>query len=60
MREHGIQRNMKGLAAFLKWVQRDIATEEKGYIDRYGIDGAMLRIEVAKIARVWYVERLGT
>jgi hypothetical protein len=59
MREHGIQRTMKGFAPFLKWIQNDIVVEEKGYIDEHGIDKPMLRIEVAKIAKPWYVERLG-
>jgi hypothetical protein len=58
MKEHGIQRNMKGLTPFLKWVQNDIVVEELGYINEHKIDKAMLRIEVAKIARLWYKERL--
>jgi hypothetical protein len=58
MREHGIQRTMKGMAPFLKWVQGDIVLEEKGYIAEHGVDVPMLRIEVAKIAKPWYVERL--
>jgi hypothetical protein len=58
MREHGIQRTMKGTAPFLKWVQSDIVVEEKGYIAEHGVDVPMLRIEVAKIAKPWYVERL--
>jgi hypothetical protein len=56
--EHGIERDMKGLAPFLKWVQNDIVVEEKGEIDGRGIDRAGLKIEVAKVARVWYGERL--
>jgi hypothetical protein len=56
--EHGIRRDMKGLAPFLKWVQNDIVVEEKGEIDGRGIDRAGLKIEVAKVARVWYGERL--
>jgi hypothetical protein len=59
MREHGIQRTMKGFSPFLKWIQNDIVVEEKRYIDEHGIDKPMLRIEVAKIAKPWYVERLG-
>ncbi|KAH3975560.1 hypothetical protein HBI70_108490 [Parastagonospora nodorum] len=58
LREHGIQRTIKGLNAFLKWVQNDIVVEEKAYVDEYGIDKATLRIEVAKIAKPWYLERL--
>jgi hypothetical protein len=58
MREHGIQRTMKGLTPFLKWVQGDILVEEKGYIAEHEVDVPTLRIEVAKIAKPWYVERL--
>jgi hypothetical protein len=59
MKEHGIQRTMKGFSAFLKWVQNDIVVEEKRYVDEHGIDKPMLRIEVAKMAKPWYLERLG-
>jgi hypothetical protein len=59
MKEHGIQKTMKGFSAFLKWVQNDIVVEEKGYVDEHGIDKPMLRIEVAKIAKPWYLERVG-
>jgi hypothetical protein len=58
MKEYDISRNMKGLTPFLKWIQNDIAVEEKGYIAEHKIDAMMLRIEIAKIAKVWYVERL--
>jgi hypothetical protein len=59
MREHGIQRIMKGMNAFLKWVQNDIIIEEKTYIEEHRIDKPTLRIEVAKIAKPWYISRLG-
>jgi hypothetical protein len=58
MKEHGIQRTMKGFSPFLKWVQNDIAVEEKVYIAEHKIDAPMLRIEVAKLAKPWYIERL--
>lgn len=58
MREHGIQRTKKGMGPFLKWVQNDIAVEEKGYIAEHEVDLPMLRIEVAKLAKPWYTARL--
>lgn len=58
MREHGIQRTKKGMGVFLKWVQSDIAVEERGYISEHGVEGGSLRIEVAKIARPWYCGRM--
>lgn len=58
MREHGIQRTMKGMNAFLKWVQNDIVVEEKTFIEEHGIDKPTMRIEVAKIAKPWYNGRL--
>jgi hypothetical protein len=59
MREHGIQRTMKGMNAFLKWIQNDIVVEEKTHIEEHGIDKPTLRIEVAKIAKPWYISQLG-
>jgi hypothetical protein len=48
----------EGLSWYLQWVQNDIVGEEKGFIKEHGIDVATLRIEIAKIAKPWYVERL--
>jgi hypothetical protein len=56
--EHDIRRDIKGLSPFLKWIQNDIVVEERGEIDKLGIEKAVLRIEVAKIARVWYGGRV--
>jgi hypothetical protein len=58
MREHGIQRTMKGMNAFLKWIQNDIVIEERTHIEEHGIDKPTLRIEIAKIAKSWYIGRL--
>jgi hypothetical protein len=58
MKEHGIQRTMKSFSPFLKWIQSDIVVEEKMYIAEHKIDAPMLRIEVAKVAKPWYVKRL--
>jgi len=58
MTERHIRKNMKGLSAFLKWVQNDILVEEKGYIAEHKIDAQTLRIEIAKIAKPWYLERM--
>jgi hypothetical protein len=58
LEETGCAQNMKSLSTFLKWVQQDIAIEERGYILEHGIDEGMLRIEIAKIAKIWYIGRL--
>jgi hypothetical protein len=58
LRERQIKINLRGLGAFLKWVQNDIALEEKRYIAEHKIDVPTLRIEIAKIARPWYGDRL--
>lgn len=58
--EVGVVRDMKALGRFLKWVQSDILVEEKAYIQEYRVDEAMLRISIAKIAKVWYMESVNT
>jgi len=58
LRERQIKINLRGLGAFLKWVQNDIAVEERRYIAENRIDVPTLRIEIAKIARSWYGDRL--
>ncbi|KAF3009862.1 hypothetical protein E8E13_010617 [Curvularia kusanoi] len=59
LREIGTGRDMKGLGKYLQWVQNDVLTEERGYIEDHGVDKGMLRIGIVKIAKVWYIERLG-
>lgn len=49
-REKGKEHNMEGIAAFLKWVQLDILTEEKRYITE-------LRKEIIEKAKPWYLGR---
>lgn len=57
LREKAIPQNMQGIGDFLKWVQVDILTEEKGYIKEQGIDEAMLKKEIIGIARPWFLAR---
>ncbi|KAF2822050.1 hypothetical protein CC86DRAFT_94970 [Ophiobolus disseminans] len=56
--ERHVQRNLQGLGAFLKWVQNDVLVEEKGCINEHGVDVQTLKIEIAKIAKTWYLERM--
>ena len=56
--EMGWERDVSRLGAFLKWVQKDVVVEEKGFIAEHGIDVGVLRIEIAKIAKRWYLDRL--
>jgi hypothetical protein len=58
LKERQIKINLRGLGAYLKWIQNDIAVEEKRYIAEHKIDVPTLRIEIAKIARLWYGEKL--
>lgn len=46
------------MGAYLKWMQNDILVEEKGVIQAQEIDEAMLRVSIAKIARLWYMQRV--
>ncbi|KAF2628368.1 hypothetical protein BU25DRAFT_439375 [Macroventuria anomochaeta] len=53
----GVGRDMRTLGKYLKWVQSDILTEKKAYIEDNGVDEGMLRISIAKIA--WYIRHVG-
>lgn len=57
LREKQIEQNMKGIGAFLKWLQLDILSEEKGYITEHKIDDEMLKKEIIARGRPWYLER---
>lgn len=57
LREKSIARNLRGLGDYLKWIQNDILVEEKGYIQQQKVDEATLKIEIAKIAKSWYLSR---
>lgn len=58
LREKGIEQNLRGLAEYLKWVQHDILTEERGSIKRFRLDVGELKIEIAKVAKVWYLAKV--
>lgn len=60
LREMDIGQDSKALTPFLKWVQNDIMVEERALIAQHKVDGASLRIEVAKIAKPWYMARMRT
>ncbi|KAF2475148.1 uncharacterized protein BDR25DRAFT_100281 [Lindgomyces ingoldianus] len=57
LREQSIPQNLKGIGAFLKWVQQDILLEEVGYIEEHMIHEQMLRMEIIAIAKPWFQER---
>jgi hypothetical protein len=58
LREKGIARSMKGIGDFLKWVQNDILVEEKGYIEENQVFEAILKLEIVKVAKPWYLARV--
>jgi hypothetical protein len=58
LREKDIERDLTGLGEWLKWVQEDVLVEERGQIKRTGVDEKELKIEVGKIGRMWYLEKL--
>ena len=58
MEEVGLLRDIKGLGRYLKWIQTDILTEEKGYLEEARVDEGILRVSIAKIAKVWYISRV--
>ena len=58
LREKGVERDVRALGDFLKWIQYDILEEEKSHIKDHGVDEAALKIEIAKIAKPWYRAKL--
>lgn len=58
--EVGVLKDMKALGRFLRWIQGDILVEEQAYVEENKVDEGMLRISIAKIAKVWYIRRVGT
>ncbi|KAI4660001.1 uncharacterized protein J4E79_005803 [Alternaria viburni] len=54
LREKGVERDVRALGEFLKWIQHDTLEEEKEHIKEHGVDEAALKIEIAKIAKPWY------
>lgn len=58
LREKGIKRDAQGLGAFLTWIQQDILVEEKQSMQRAEIDEAVLKKEIARIAKPWYKARV--
>lgn len=58
MEEVGLLRDIKGLGKYLKWIQTDILTEEKRYIEEFRVDEVVLRASIAKNAKVWYMRRV--
>jgi hypothetical protein len=57
LREKGIEQTMQGLGDYLNWMQSDVLIEEEGYIIEHKVDVQMLRMEIMKVAKAWYVER---
>ncbi|OAG08566.1 uncharacterized protein CC84DRAFT_1162496 [Paraphaeosphaeria sporulosa] len=57
LRENGLEQTMKGIGAFLKWLQLDILSEEKGYITEHKVDEDLLRKEIIARGKPWYLER---
>ena len=58
MREMEMERTTKNIAEFLKWLSNDILVEEKATIEEQAIDEKVLRGEIAKIGREWYLGKL--
>ena len=48
---------MRGIGAFLKWVQTDILVEEKLFIEGNQVDERFLRAEIIAIAKPWFLDR---
>jgi len=57
MEEMGIERNEKGVVAYLKWLVGDVEVEESSVVKERGIDWRLLRREIEGIGRKWYFSR---
>ncbi|OAL48933.1 hypothetical protein IQ07DRAFT_512737 [Pyrenochaeta sp. DS3sAY3a] len=58
LREKGVERGMRAIGEYLKWVQADVLGEERGFIEKYGVHEGQLKLEIAKIAKAWFVGRV--
>ena len=58
MEEMRIQRDKKGIPAYLDWLLRDVDIEEGRIVRERGIDQSVLRKEITPIGREWYIARL--
>jgi hypothetical protein len=58
LREMGKDRGMKSIGEFLKWVQRDVFGEEKGFIEGNEVDESALKVAIVGVAKPWYLERM--
>ncbi|KAH9867135.1 hypothetical protein IAQ61_007727 [Plenodomus lingam] len=58
LRETDRERNMSTLDDYVKWVHEDILTEEKVYIRKHKLERNDLKVEIAKIAKPWYLAKV--
>ncbi|OCL11048.1 hypothetical protein AOQ84DRAFT_202894 [Glonium stellatum] len=56
LRERRLSQDIKNIGVFLKWITEDILAEEKWDIDQHEIDKKLLRAEITRIARSWYLK----
>jgi hypothetical protein len=56
--EMGFVKDKSSTQKFNGWLNKDIEMEEKGEIDRLGVDKQALRKAVVEIGRIWYFAKL--
>ena len=57
LREKGLSQDMKSIGIFLKWVTEDILVEEKWDIDKHEMDTKLLKADIIRIAKPWYLKQ---
>ncbi|OQR87669.1 hypothetical protein ACHHYP_08168 [Achlya hypogyna] len=58
--ERGLVANNKQTGAFIKWVQDDIAKEERDTLHANGFDAKVVQASIATVARRWYLDAVKT
>ena len=58
LEEMGIERDMKGIGAFMKWVIHDVEVEERTEIEEMLINQALLKKTMTAMCKSWYMKRL--
>jgi hypothetical protein len=58
LEEVGIERDMKGIGAFMEWVMHDVEVEERMEIEKMEINQALLEKKMANMCKDWYMKKL--
>lgn len=56
--EMGLEKDMKSVGPYLKWLWSDVEVEEKKEMESEGIDKDLLKKEITFIGKKWFIEKV--